>query len=280
MEVRQSALSNCYRDLGFKNIPFSITPDTQMFYPGGQHVSAYNQLRYAATHGQLAVLSGEVGLGKTLVLRTVLRSLPSNVRVAFLLNPLLDPVSLLRQISLEFGVTIADDETSAARIQEQLFQRVLEGAMAGQHHIVVVDEAHRLPAISLETLRLLSNLETEQDKLISLMLVGQPELDTTLSLNAMRPLRERIAVWARLTPLNADECSDYVRHRIQLSHEDGEFPISSSALWWLYRRTGGVPRRIHLACERALLLAYAESRREVNWSVMRRACAEFDKAWR
>ena len=276
----QSTLAVCYEELGFENIPFSITPDTALFFPGGQHVGAYNQLHHACMNGTLAVLSGEIGLGKTLIVRCVIRSLPAQVRVAYLFNPLLEFSDLLREIHSEFGGQLPGRQDSLAVLHKDLVKIVLEGASRGERFVVIVDEAHRLNSEALEVLRLLSNLETERVKLISLVLVGQPELVTTLNLRAMRPLRERIGVWLQLTPLNREECAAYVRHRVARTHRDGNFHFTSTALWWLQRKTRGVPRRINLACERAVLLAYTRQMRSVNWDLAKMACKEFSKVWR
>lgn len=272
-------LMDGYRFLGFESVPFSITPDTTLFFPDGQHVSAFNQIRHACMHGMLAVLTGEIGLGKTLVIRLVLRNLPEQVKVAYLINPLLDSRELLREIYTKFSDEPPASDMPASDMHAALLQQVLMGTALGHHYAVIVDEAHRLQPESLEVLRLLSNLETEQQKLISLVLVGQPELERTLMLRAMRPLRERIGVWLKLVPLSRIEMNAYIHHRIRLTHQNGRFEFTPMALWHLHWRTGGVPRRVNYACEKALLLAYAKGQKRVNWSLARKACQEFSKAW-
>lgn len=272
-------LMDGYRFLGFESVPFSITPDTALFFPNNPHVAAFNQIRHACMHGMLAVLTGEIGLGKTLVIRTVLRKLPEEVKVAYLINPLLDSRDLLREIYNKFSDTPLTTEIAGADLQQALMQRVVAGIALGRHYAVIVDEAHRLQPEALEVLRLLSNLETEQQKLISLVLVGQPELERTLMLRAMRPLRERIGVWLKLVPLSRVEMDAYIHHRIRMTHQDGRFEFTPMALWHLHRRTGGVPRRVNYACEKALLLAYAKGQKQVNWSLARQACQEFSRVW-
>ena len=284
MEMENAVPSNplepCYRFLGFEGVPFSITPDTELFFPDSQHVTACNQIRYACTSGTMAVLTGEIGLGKTLVVRTVLRQLPPEVRVAYLINPFIDHHDLLRDIYTRFSDTPSAAEMSLSQIHEALLQTVMVGTLKGLRYAVIVDEAHRLHPEALEMLRLLSNLETEKHKLISLILVGQPELERTLLLRAMRPLRERIGVWLKLSPLSRDEMDAYIAHRIRLTHSEGRFEFTTLALWHLHRRTGGVPRRINYACEKALLLAYVDKRHKVGLSVARQACQEFMKVWK
>lgn len=277
--MARNPLDDCYKLLGFESAPFALTPDTTLFFPGGQHVAAFNQISHACAHGMLAVMTGEVGLGKTLVIRKVMRSLPEEVTVAYLLNPMLDHGELLREIYSRFSDAPVPSGMSLAEVHAALLKQVLEGTARGRHYVVIVDEAHRLQPESLEMLRLLSNLETEREKLMGLVLVGQPELERTLLLNAMRPLRERIGVWLKLSPMCRQDMGDYIRHRIRLTHSEGRFEFSDWALWHLHRRSKGVPRRINFACEKALLLAYARGQQRVGWTLARHACQEFSKVW-
>lgn len=275
----QDKLLECYSRLGFSCVPFSITPDTSLFFPGGHHASAYRQLAQTCAQGQLTVMTGEIGLGKTLLVRCLLRQLPEQVKVAYLLNPLLDHRDLLQSIYSEFADVSPDPTLTVSQLNQALVECVIDAALKGVRHVVIVDEAHRLQPESLEMLRLLSNLETERTKLISLILAGQPELEQTLQLRAMRPLRERIGTWVRLQAMDRAESDAYIQHRIRLTHRTGDFRFTPMALWWLYRRARGVPRRINYACEKALLLAYAKGMRQVDWSIARQACGEFSKAW-
>lgn len=279
MALQDHALGACYTALGFNSLPFSITPDTSLAFPGGQYVSAFNALHHACTSGALAVLSAEIGLGKTLLVRCLIRTLPERVKVAYLLNPLLEPAALLRDIYAEFNGGEPAAQALWPSLHQALVEQILRGAAQGARHVVIVDEAHRLSTEALEALRLLSNLETEQSKLVSVVLVGQPELERTLALRAMRPLRERIGVWLRLQPMDRAQCRDYVSHRIAHTHEDGRFGFSRAALWCLHWRTRGVPRRINLAADRAVLLAYASNTRRVSWPMVWQACNEFKRAW-
>lgn len=280
MGVQDNTLGSCYATLGFNSIPFSITPDTSLAFPGAQYVSAYNQLYYACTNGALAVLSAEIGLGKTLLIRCLIRALPTHVKIAYLINPLLDQVALLREIHAEFNGGDPPAHEHLPSLHHALVNLVLRGAARGHRYVIIVDEAHRLSTEALEALRLLSNLETEQVKLISLVLAGQPELERTLSLRAMRPLRERIGAWLRLRPMSRGECDAYVRHRISRTHTDGRFAFTPAALWVLHWRTQGVPRRINLAGERAVLLASTHNTRRVSWTMVWDACNEFAKVWK
>ena len=147
-------------------------------------------------------------------------------------------------------------------------------AALGEHLVVMVDEAQKLSAEALEGLRLLSNLETEQRKLISLVLVGQPELEKTLALRAMRPMRERIGVWCRLRPMTRMECASYIQHRLARTRTTGAIHFSKMAIFMLHYFAKGVPRRINLLCDRILLLAFATDKNLITWSMVRQADAD------
>ena len=267
-------LNDCYLALGFKSTPFSILPDTSMFFLNGPHVSAYDNLRFAMQGGLVAVLTGEVGLGKTLVSRLLLRNLPNNVHAALLINPLLSYSEILSAIYKDLTGKTAFNQGSLGLTHDLLLAFALQCASRGEYLVVLVDEAHKLSAEALEGLRLLSNLETEQRKLISLVLIGQPELEKTLSFRAMRPLRQRVGVWCRLRAMTRSESVLYVQHRMSLARNTGNTHFSTWAMYLIYHYTKGVPRRINLLCERALLLAFATGQERIGWSMVRRAAAE------
>lgn len=279
MSFQNHPFAPLYSALGFHSLPFSITPDTSLAYPSEQYVSALSRLHHAATGGSLAVLSAEIGLGKTLLLRCLLRTLPPDVKVAYLFNPLLDQAALLREVHAEFSDGDGAVKTDLASLHHSLTREVLKGASRGLRYVIIVDEAHRLNTEALEALRVLSNLETEKQKLINLILVGQPELVKTLALRSMRPLRERIGVWIQLRPMNKAEGAAYIRHRIARTHADGDLRFDWGALWLLHWRTQGVPRRINLACERAILMAAVSRKRRISWLMVWTACNDFRKAW-
>ncbi|NQW82269.1 MAG: AAA family ATPase [Polaromonas sp.] len=163
---------------------------------------------------------------------------------------------------------------SMAETHDQLTDLAVLCAKSGECMVVMVDEAQKLSAEALEGLRLLCNLETEQRKLISLVLVGQPELEKTLALRAMRPLRERIGIWCKLGPMSRAECANYVRHRMAVTRTSGDVHFSGMALFFLHRSTKGVPRRINLVAERAMLLAFGRGQHRINWFMVRRAVAD------
>nr|WP_242464760.1 AAA family ATPase [Halorhodospira abdelmalekii] len=267
----------CYRELGFTGSPFSITPDTEFFYPGGQHTAALSCMGYGMASGGFALLTGEVGLGKTLLCRYLLRHPPSGVQTAYIFNPAQSYEDLLSTIYHDLTGEWLSGVT-AGPMQRAIYDHLLQMAAEGRRAAVVIDEAHRLAPELLESLRLLSNLDTEKQKLLSLMLVGQPELDRTLALRAMRPLAQRIALRHHLVPFNRKETEQYIRHRVLTARErDFDFEFSPSAVSVIHRAAQGVPRRINQIADRAVLGAFAADTREVGWRLARRAAREVRK---
>lgn len=264
----------CYGTLGFSTAPFRITPDTDFFVPHNQYLEAIGQLRFGLMTGGFTLLTGEVGLGKTLLCRYLMRHLPVNTRTAYVFNPQQSYAELLGAILHDLGGRVPDPGASSAQLHEQLFRVLAKFAGRGTRVALVIDEAHRLQPELLEGLRLLSNLETEKRKLLSLLLLGQNELEQTLQLPSMRALRQRISAWYRLRPLTWRESADYIRHRLQVAHSSGGFEITGPACLVAHRYARGVPRRLNQICDRALLAAFASYRKRVDASLMRRAARE------
>ena len=267
-----------YRALGFRSLPFNITPDRSLFYPSERYVAALQHLRFGVASGGFTMLTGEVGLGKTLLCRQVLAVKPPNTRIAYILNPPQTYVELLRRVITDLGGNATpgeDEEQLQASLELLLFK------LAGQNQrvAVLVDEAHRLPPEVLERLRLLSNLETDERKLLSLLLVGQPELDRTLASKAMRPLAQRISIRYRLDPMNRTETCEYIRHRVEVAHRSNNFEFTGLALRVIHAAAKGVPRRINQIADRCVLDAYLHKRMYVNvWSALR-AAKEVKGTW-
>lgn len=273
-----SKLSTAYRALGFAASPFSITPDTAFFFPGAQHVAALRHLSFGLASGGVTVLTGEVGLGKTLLCRQVLRGAAEDTRIAYVLDPLQTYQGMLASLIREF--TGQDSvETDAGALLRELQAVVLELARGGVRSVIMVDEAHRLTTELLEGLRMLTNLETEKSRLVSLVLVGQPELERTLAMRAMRPLAQRVSVRCRLTPFSASQTAHYVRHRLRVASSDHAMEFTGMALRWVHHASRGAPRRINQICDRAVLLAFAESRLYVNTWMALRAAREVKGSW-
>ena len=250
-------LALCYQELGFTEPPFRITPDTDFFFPGSQYLEALNHLRFGIAGGGLTMLTGEVGLGKTLLCRYLLRNPPAGVRFAYLLNPDQSYGDLLTSIYEDLTGTLPKD-ASLGGLQRELPRLLLKLAEGGERVVVLVDEAHRLSGKVLEGLRLLSNLDTEKDKLMCLLFVGQPELEQKLAARALRPLAQRISVRYRLEPLGLRETIRYIRHRLNVADRDQRIRVSSVVMTLAHMLSGGVPRRINQICDRSLLAAYAK----------------------
>jgi len=267
-------LSLCYEELGFTEPPFRLTPDTDFFFPGNHHLEALNHLRFGIASGGLTMLTGEVGLGKTLLCRHLLRHPPTGVRFAYLMNPDQSYGDLLASIYEDLTGTLPEDQSLGA-LQRELPKLLLRLAEGGERVVVLVDEAHRLSGKVLEGLRLLSNLDTEKDKLMCLLLVGQPELEQKLATRAFRPLRQRISVRYRLEPLAYRETRDYILHRLHVADATHRFHFGVGVLRLIYWWSGGVPRRINQLCDRALLAAYAQGRHTVAPLMVWRASKEF-----
>jgi general secretion pathway protein A len=243
-----------------KEKPFSLTPNPRFLFLSKTHNEVYAHLIYGIeSRAGFIEVTGEVGTGKTTILRTLLSHLDEEkYRVAFIFNPKLTAFELLRNINREFGV--ADDGLSNPDLIRSLNEFLLTENRAERTPILVIDEAQNLSGEVLEQIRLLSNLETEDDKLIQIVLVGQPELRHHLSDHSLRQLNQRIAVRYQLGSLNKEEMASYVLHRLNIAGRPDGNIFSSAALKKIFQCSGGVPRRVNLICDRALLTAYSEER--------------------
>lgn len=270
-------LNSCYDELGFAEPPFSLTPDTDFFFPGSHHLTALKHLQFALASGGFALLTGEVGLGKTLLCRQLLRNAPVGIKTAYIFNPQQSLSDLLNSIHYDLtGEPL--DGMSEGQMHRAIYQALLRMGEEGKKAAVLIDEAHRLTPELLEGLRLLSNLDTEKEKLIYLLLVGQPELDRTLATKEMRPLAQRISVRYHLKPFNFRETRNYVRHRLQTARKPSKRDplfFNTRALFVLHRLSNGVPRRINQICDRALLAAFASGRKRIGTRIVFRAAREF-----
>ena len=267
-------LDACYSALGLRTAPFRITPDTEFLVPQRQYREAIGHLRFGLATGSFTLLTGDVGLGKTLLCRQLMQQLPASVRTAYIFNPQLNYAEFLGSILYDLTGQLPDRYAGSAQLHDELFNLLAQLAGRGYRVALLIDEAHRLPPELLEGLRLLSNLETGQRKLISLLLVGQNELEQTLQQPGMRALRQRISVWHRLRPFTRGESAEYIRHRLAVADGFGKFAISTPACWIAHHYAGGVPRRLNQICERALLAAYADRSTAVGAGIMRRAARE------
>lgn len=266
-------LNQCYERLGFVEAPFRITPDTDYFFRARQHLQALEHLQFGIAGGELTMLTGEVGVGKTLVCRYLLRHPPEGVRFAYLLNPDQSYVDLLSSICQDLTGQVPE-ERSIGTLQRTLSQVLLRLAQQGERVAVLVDEAHRLSGKVLEGLRLLSNLDTEKEKLMCLAFVGQPELEQTLTRRSLRPLSQRISIRLRLKPFDCRETMQYIQHRLRIAGPRTMFRFPPGVMMLTHCLSGGVPRRINQICNRSLLAAYAGRRWTVSSRMVLRARRE------
>lgn len=253
---------------GLKEFPFSITPDTQFFFPSDASQEALNTILVAARTGEGFIkITGEVGTGKSMLCRKLMGLLADEFRVAYVPNPYLDTDTLFREIASELGAEVAPQDS-----QHQLLKAINDRLMAihlqGQRALVCLDEAQAMPIETMEALRLLTNLETEKRKLLQVIIFGQPELEDKLNHPSIRQLKQRIAFHYRLTPMVRDEVDYYVRHRLAVAGHAGGRLFTTGALWLLRKRTHGVPRLLNIIAHKALLSAYGKGHPQVNfWDV-------------
>ena len=259
---------------GFNEKPFTLTPNPRFIYLSKHHKEAFAHLLYGINnHYGFIELIGEVGTGKTTVLRTLLSQLSEdNYRSALFFNPCLTGVELLRSINHEFGLSSASE--FANELLEELNRFLLLENSRGITVVLVIDEAQNLSAEILEQLRLISNLETENDKLIQIVLAGQPELSALLDLPELRQLNQRIAVRYRLRSMSADETRTYIRHRMVVAGETGGVAFSRPALKLIHLYSRGLPRLINNLCDRALLIGYGDEQRLISAGIITRAIRE------
>ncbi len=245
---------------GFREKPFNLTPDPRFVFLSKNHKEAFAHLLYGINHrvGFIA-LTGEVGSGKTTVLRALLSQLePDHYRTALILNPSLSPAGLLQNINREFGISDEGDPL------ESLNQFLLQQNAEGRTVVLVIDEAQDLETSVLEQIRLISNLETDREKLIQIVLSGQSELLRILEKREMRQLSQRITVRYHLKPMDFTDTVHYIHHRLEVAGGRGEEVFSKGALKRIYKYSHGLPRLINVACDRALLTGYSRDTVKIN----------------
>jgi general secretion pathway protein A len=260
---------------GLNEKPFSITPDPRYLFLSERHAEALAHLVYGINEaGGFIQLTGEVGTGKTTVVRSLLAQAPKHAEIALILNPRMTPAEFLLAICEELGITVAAESADSLKdLVDLLSRHLLKAHSAGKRIVLVVDEAQNLAPEVLEQVRLLTNLETETQKLLQIILIGQPELRELLGRTELRQLAQRITGRYHLDPLSGDEAAAYVRHRLRVAGSTRDV-FTHGALREVQRLSGGVPRLINIISDRALLGAFTEDRHVVSASVVRRAASE------
>jgi type II secretory pathway predicted ATPase ExeA len=250
------------KHFGFREPPFNLTPDPRFFYDSAFHREAWASLVYGINEKKgFVVVTGEVGTGKTTLIRKLLRSLEATHRSVFIFNTLLSFDELLEAI-----VRDLDLEPRPGRVAmfQQLNEFLLDQATKGHIVSLVFDEAQNLDDDALEAVRLLSNMETDREKLLQIILVGQPELDVKLNSRALRQLKQRVSLWCRLDRLNQADAEAYIGHRLSVAGYQGPEIFSRASLQVIWEHTAGVPRLINALCDNALVTAFAMSKKTVT----------------
>jgi general secretion pathway protein A len=260
---------------GLNEKPFSITPDPRYLYLSERHAEAMAHLLYGINEaGGFVQLTGEVGTGKTTIVRSLLAQAPKNAEIALILNPRMTAPEFLLTICEELGIGLPDSATQSLKdLVDVLSQYLLRAHAAGRRVVLVVDEAQNLAPEVLEQVRLLTNLETNTQKLLQIILIGQPELRELLGRNELRQLAQRITGRYHLNPLSAEETTAYVRHRLRVAGATADI-FNRFGLEEIFRLSGGVPRVINVICDRALLGGYSLDRHRITAPLVRSAASE------
>ncbi len=260
---------------GLRQAPFDITPNPRFLFHSAKHREAFNHLLYGIRERKGFVqLTGEVGAGKTTLCRALLEQLDTSFSTALILNPVLNPDELMKAIAVEFGIDVTgfDRLQTVAAISDFLLQQVLNG----KETVLIIDEAQNLTEDLLEQVRLLSNIETDDRKLLQIILMGQPELRERLNSHRLRQLRQRITVRYHLAPLKFIETGQYIQHRLSLAGANSLPVFTRPALWRVFRYSQGIPRLINAVCDKALLAGYVAQSQRITYGMVGRAIRELE----
>jgi len=263
---------------GLKENPFKLSPEPGYLFLSEQHRDALNYMIYGIVEKKgFMLISGDIGTGKTMICRSVLAVLDGLVESALIFNTAISDMDLLETVCREFGIPVMNEPRTKKSYVDALNGFLLVNFAAGRNAILLIDEAQNLTHGVLEQIRMLSNLETDKEKLLNIILVGQPELRTTLALPALRQLNERITVRCELRPLSAGDIERYIGHRLRVAGGPGKIQFTPGAYRLIYFFSEGIPRRINALCDRALLIAYTKNATKINRRIIRKAVNDIGK---
>ena len=250
-----------------------MTSDPTFFFSSRKHEEALSHLFYGVTQRKgIIVITGEIGTGKTTLCRFFLDRVKENTKTAFIFNAHVSESQLLEAIMRDFGIKIKDKARLSFIWEFNNF--LLKEAQAGNNVVLIIDEAQNLKPDQLEQIRLLSNLETEKDKLIQIVLVGQPELNQKLELHELRQLRQRIIVRYHVTPLDKEEIRNYIKHRLSVAGSPNRISFTDEALREITEFSGGTPRLINIICDRALLAGFVQESDKIDLDIIKKCIEE------
>lgn len=260
---------------GLDEAAFSIAVNPKFLYMSEQHREALAHLLYGVKGGGFVLLSGEVGAGKTTIIRCLLQQLPKDTEIAFILNPMAEARDLLHAICEELHIEVPSDDCSIKQLSDLLMQKLLANHAEGKRSVLLIDEAQLLSVDVLEQIRLLTNLETSTEKLLNIILVAQPEIQSLLAQPRLRQLSQRITARFHIEPLSLEDCQRYIEHRLRIAGKQVQQTIfSRSIIKKIHNFSGGIPRLVNILCERCLIGAYAHNSNQVNSKVYRLAYQE------
>jgi general secretion pathway protein A len=259
--------------------PFTISPNPRFLYLSAKHREALNHLLFGIRERKGFVqLTGEVGAGKTTLCRELLAQLPpEQYSTALILNPVLHPDQMMAAIATEFGLDVRGKDRFQTLQILNFF--LLDEMVKGRDVVLIIDEAQNLTNDLLEQVRLISNLETDDRKLLQIVLMGQPELRDRLNEHSLRQLRQRITVRYHLSPLGFSEVKEYIQHRLHVSGANGSPCFSSGAIWRVFKYSKGIPRLVNAVCDKCLLAGFVNQRARINFGMAGRAIRELEGAF-